>query len=90
MNSPMIDIITRKAPREVLLNILNSNEKAFPSRIAKEIDVTYSHVVKLLLAMKVGGLVHFDKNGRKKFVGLTPHGKEVATLMSQTKTLLND
>jgi predicted transcriptional regulator len=46
--------------------------------IAKEVDCTYSHTVKLLDLFNHFGLVDFEKKGRIKIVKLTEMGEDLA------------
>lgn len=53
-------------------------EKKYASTLAKEVDCTYSHCVRILQEMKKHGLVDFEKKGRVKYVGLTPLGEDIS------------
>jgi Mn-dependent DtxR family transcriptional regulator len=53
-------------------------QKNYASILAKEVDCTYSHCVRILQDMKKLGLVDFEKKGRIKLVGLTQLGEDVA------------
>ncbi len=55
----------------------------YASSLAKVVDCTYSHVVKVLQEMQQAGLVTFEKRGRLKVLVLTKKGIEVATLMDK-------
>ena len=48
------------------VNILDVNKTA----LAKKIDCTYSHVVKILQEMEKASLVNFEKTGRLKLLTL--------------------
>jgi len=50
----------------------------YGSILAKEVDCTYSHAVKILQTLERLGLVLFEKKGRVKLIKLTKKGKEVA------------
>lgn len=52
--------------------------KKYASSLAKEIDCTYSHCVRILQDMEKYGLVKFEKKGRIKHVTLTPLGEDIA------------
>jgi predicted transcriptional regulator len=56
-------------------------DKKYASILAKEVDCTYSHCVRILQDMKKLGLVDFEKKGRIKLVGLTKTGEEIAHAM---------
>ena len=57
--------------------------------LSKEIDVTYSHTVKLLDLFNDFGLVEFEKKGRIKMVKLTDRGEEIAKLLDGLLTKFN-
>lgn len=71
-------LFLRKKPVRLLLNIKLGGTK-YVSVLAKEVDCTYSHTVKLLDIFRSVGLVVFEKKGRIKFVKLTKDGTELAT-----------
>ncbi len=67
----------RKKPVRLLLSIKMGGSK-YISILAKDIDCTYSHTVKLLEDFKDLGLVEFEKKGRIKYVKLTKDGIDLA------------
>ncbi len=72
------ELFLRKKPVHLLEFIKLGNSK-YVSVLAKETDCTYSHTVKLLDMFHELGLVEFDKQGRIKYVKLTPDGVDLAT-----------
>ena len=65
---------------------LNKVSKArYGSILAKEVDCTYSHAVKILQALQELGLVSFEKQGRIKLIKLTKKGKEIAEAIDGIK-----
>ncbi len=62
----------------MLVNMLNANTEVYASTLAKSVDCTYSHVVKILQDMEEAGLVTFEKTGRLKYLKLTKKGEEIA------------
>ncbi len=62
-------------PMKIILELRNGPK--YVSVIAKKIDCTYSHTVKLLNLFNNAGLVEFEKKGRIKMVKLTSFGEEV-------------
>ena len=56
--------------------------------LAKQVDCTYSHVVKVLQDMQRAGLVTFEKKGRLKVLILTKKGLEIATQMDSIANAL--
>jgi len=75
--SNMEELFLRKKPVRLLLNIKLGGTK-YVSILAKETDCTYSHTVKLLDLFKNYGFVNFEKQGRIKYVSLTPEGIDLA------------
>ena len=69
-------LFLRPKPVKMLIS-LRSGPK-YATIIAKEVDCTYSHTVKLLDLFKVLGLVDFEKKGRIKIVKLTEIGEDLA------------
>jgi predicted transcriptional regulator len=58
-----------------------NDKKTFISQIAKETDVTFSHVNKIILGMIGLELVHTEPKGRMNYVQLTKKGLDVAMLV---------
>ena len=56
--------------------------------LAKEVDCTYSHAVKILQTLERIGLVDFEKKGRIKLIKLTKRGTEVADHIEDIKKIV--
>jgi len=69
----------RKKPARLLVHIKQTDKEAYASKLAKRIDCTYAHTVKLLQKMQEHGLVEFSKEGRIKFIELTEAGHSLAS-----------
>ncbi len=74
----MEELFLRKKPVRLLLNIKTGAGPKYVSILAKETDCTYSHTVKLLDIFKNLAIVDFEKQGRIKYVKLTPDGVDLA------------
>jgi len=61
-----------------MLTSLKSGEVQYATQVAKAVDCTYSHTVKVLEHFKNLGLVQFEKKGRIKIVKLTDMGLDIA------------
>ena len=73
----------------MILVALRSNLKnRYGSVLAKEVDCTYSHAVKILQEMEKAKLVSFQKHGRIKTIELTPKGNDVAEYIEKIRELL--
>lgn len=68
----------RTKPVMALVSLADKSRVWYASMLAKEIDCTYSHLVKLLDRMAREGLVSFKREGRVKQVFLTEAGEELA------------
>lgn len=73
-----LDIFFRRKPAMMLVSLKKNNRLRYGSILAKEVDCTYSHAVKILQTLETLGLVVFEKKGRVKVIQLTKKGKEVA------------
>ncbi len=73
----------------MILVALRSNLKnRYGSVLAKEVDCTYSHAVKILQEMEKAKLVDFQKHGRIKTISLTDKGNKVAEHIEKIKERL--
>ncbi|MBR9677096.1 winged helix DNA-binding protein [Candidatus Woesearchaeota archaeon] len=84
----IFNVFFREKPAMMLVTLKNSKNDIYASNVAKVIDCTYSHVVKLLQEMEKSGLINFDKQGRLKLLTLTKKGQEVADHIERIRTLL--
>ncbi|MFH0890390.1 MAG: winged helix DNA-binding protein [Candidatus Aenigmatarchaeota archaeon] len=62
----------------------------YATQLAKEVDCTYSHTVKLLDKFKRMGLVDFKKTGRIKMIELTDDGREIANYLEGLVTKMTN
>ena len=74
----IFNVFFREKPALMLLGLRNQKGEIYASSLAKEIDCTYSHVVKIIQEMHRAGLVTFKKQGRLKLLTLTIKGVKVA------------
>ena len=58
------DIFFRRKPALMLVALKKVSKARYGSVLAKEVDCTYSHAVKILQTLEVLGLVGFEKKGR--------------------------
>jgi len=71
-----------------MLTMLREGPK-YATILSKNIDITYSHTVKLLDLFNDLGLVEFEKKGRIKIVKLTSMGEEIARAMDHLMSKLS-
>ena len=87
-NEFMFNILFREKPAMMLVTIFKSGSEIYASSLAKQVDCTYSHVVKILQQMEKNDLVNFEKRGRLKVLTLTKKGKEVAEKIDSISNIL--
>ena len=78
VNEKVFNVFFREKPAMMLVNLKNTKDEIYASNLAKQIDCTYSHVVKILQEMEKAGLINFEKQGRLKLLTLTKKGQEIA------------
>lgn len=88
MNKEIFNTFFREKPAMMLVTLKNAKNEVYASSLAKEIDCTYSHVVKILQEFEKEGLVNFDKQGRLKLLTLTSKGQEIAECIDKARLLL--
>lgn len=84
----IFDVLFREKPVLMLTTLLNTSEEMYASTLAKAVDCTYSHVVKLLQEFHKAGLITFDRQGRLKILHLTKKGKDIAGHLDKLKNTL--
>ena len=82
------DIFFRRKPALMLVALNKISKVRYGSVLAKEVDCTYSHAVKILQALQNLGLVVFEKQGRIKLIKLTKKGKEISDAIDNIKRAL--
>ncbi|MFH1849832.1 MAG: winged helix DNA-binding protein [archaeon] len=87
-NKEIFDVFFREKPAMMLVKLNECKGEIYASSLAKLIDCTYSHVVKILQQMEKAGLINFEKQGRLKLLTLTKSGTEVAQHIQGIMTLL--
>jgi len=89
MTKDLFDVFFRKKPALMLIALKRSGRVRYGSILAKEVDCTYSHAVKILQGLEKIGLVVFEKKGRIKLIKLTKKGREIADHIEKVKELLS-
>jgi len=82
------DIFFRRKPALMLVALKRIARVRYGSVLAKEVDCTYSHAVKILQSLEKLGLVMFEKKGRIKLIKLTKRGQEVADNIENIKRVV--
>lgn len=84
----IFNVFFREKPALMMIQLLNKTSDIYASSLAKTVDCTYSHVVKILQEMSKAGLVSFDKQGRLKVLNLTKKGQDMAQYIEKIKNML--
>jgi len=84
----IFEVFFRRKPAMILVALRQSNKSRYGSVLAKEVDCTYSHAVKILQEMEKARLVEFEKQGRIKTIKLTGTGDKIAESIEKIKNLL--
>jgi predicted transcriptional regulator len=87
-NKKIFDVIFREKPVMMLVELKNTQNEMYASTLAKKVDCTYSHVVKILQEMNKSGIVAFEKQGRLKILTLTKKGQEIAESLDKVRNTL--
>ena len=82
------DVFFRRKPALMLVALKKLSRARYGSILAKEVDCTYSHAVKILQTLEKIGLVVFEKKGRIKLIKLTKPGTEVADNIENIKKII--
>lgn len=82
------DLFFRRKPAMMLIALGKVSRAKYGSQLAKEVDCTYSHAVKILQTLEEFGLVSFEKKGRIKIIKLTKKGSEVAEHIAAIRKLV--
>jgi DNA-binding MarR family transcriptional regulator len=83
-----LDIFFRKKPALMLIALKRLAKARYGSILAKEIDCTYSHAVKILQNLEKLSLVSFEKKGRIKLIKLTDKGAEIAGNIEEIRDMI--
>ena len=86
--SDIFEVFFRRKPAMILVALRKSQKNRYGSVLAKEVDCTYSHAVKILQEMEKAKLVTFEKHGRIKTIALTDNGNRIAEHIERIGELL--
>ena len=84
----IFEVFFREKPAMMLVELKNANANVYASVLEKQIDCTYSHVVKILQEMQKSDLIKFKKEGRLKLLELTKKGHDIASNIESIRTML--
>lgn len=87
-NKKIFGTFFREKPAMMLVHLYASSTEIYASSLAKVVDCTYSHVVKILQDMQRANIVEFKKQGRLKIIVLTEKGKTLAKHVEEIRKVL--
>ena len=87
-NKEIFNVFFREKPAMMLVSLRQSKGSIYASSLAKQIDCTYSHVVKILQEMEKASLINFEKQGRLKLLTLTKRGSDMADHIENIRNIL--
>ena len=87
-DNDIFGVFFRVKPTMMLVSLRKSSKNRYGSVLAKEVDCTYSHAVKILQQMEKSKLVTFEKQGRIKIIKLTDTGDKMAESVEKIRELL--
>ena len=87
-NKEIFNVLFREKPTMMLVGLYNAKGEIYASSLAKTVDCTYSHVVKILQEMEKAGLITFNKTGRLKLLALTKKGFEIVEHIEKVRLAL--
>jgi len=76
-NEDLLSFFLQDKPARILLET-SKNERTYPADISKSLAATYSHIVRVIQKLEAQGLIKSEKQGRTKYITLTPAGASVA------------
>lgn len=82
------DLFFRRKPALMLVSLKRNARMRYGSVLAKEVDCTYSHAVKILQILRDLKLVDFEKQGRIKLIKLTKKGNTVAEAIENIQGMI--
>lgn len=72
------NLFLQNKPTAAIVALADRDRTWYAHLLAKEIDCSYAHLVKVLDQFEEQGLVDFHKQGRVKLISLTDKGEELA------------
>ena len=81
-------VFLRAKPANALIALATDEKEWYASSLAKEIDCTFPHIIKLLSRFEELGLVSFRPEGRKKLVFLTTKGRKISAEFYKLSAIL--
>lgn len=88
VDEKMFNVFFRSKPALMLIKLRENQGPMYASSLAKSIDCTYSHIVKILNEIEKKKLINFEKKGRLKLLYLTKKGEDIADNIEKIRSAL--
>ena len=82
MDTSLFHTLFRDKPALILIALLNAKQGSHATELAKKVDCTYPHIVKILAGFKQQLLIEVSSSGRVKPIALTFKGRKIAALVN--------
>lgn len=76
------ELFLKLKPARILVQLNDPHTENYTSKVAREVDCTYSHAVRIIQRLKEEDLVETEKEGRKKMIKLTASGQQISETLS--------
>ena len=76
--SEIVGTFLKAKPARAVILLRDKRKLWYVSALAKEVDTTYPHMIKLIKKFEELGIVATKKDGRTRYVELTEKGDELA------------
>lgn len=83
-----VDLFFQEKPVKAMLVMKEKREGTYQTVVAKQIDTTYAHALRILGELERLRLIQAEQMGRVKQVKLTPLGEEMARILEWAERVL--
>ena len=86
----LVNLFLRNKPAFILMKIHSCQKKCYASIIAKNVDWTYSHTIRIIKIFEKNKILIFEKEGRIKTIKLTKKGKKISEALKKLITNIHE
>jgi len=85
-----MELIDSKASIRILQQLTKEKTINTKSKISRDTNISYAHLVKLIQELNKKKLVTIKKEGRTSQVTITEKGKQIANKIQEAETIYNE
>lgn len=89
-DNELVNLFLRNKPAFILMKLHRCQKQCYASVVAKEVDCTYSHTIRIIKILEKNKLLEFEKLGRIKTIVLTKKGKKIAETLKKLITNIHN